>query len=221
MIDMSRRGILSLGAVATLAGSATAATAPLPQGKRLSASEFGAVGDGTADDTQALQSALNAAFAGREGGLLTIAPGVYRVSRTLRVETQGKPAGNVTHRAGVLAQGAILQSEISDGGPVLEIVSRAVVRYSLIEGLQIQGNGREGNGLSINCEQRGCYFYNFCLRDIVVQGCGGDGLSLIGNIFEGQLFNCYFRDNSGSGAVFGHGREDTVLSAVHVYGSVF
>lgn len=221
MIDMSRRGILSLGAVATLTGAAAAAAAPPSQSKRLSASEFGVVGDGATDDTQALQTALNAAFAGRDGGLLTIPPGVYRVTRTLRVETQGKPAGNVTHRAGILAQGVVLQSEIADGGPVLEIVSRAVIRYVLIEGLQIQGNGREGVGLSINCEQRGCYFYNFCLRDIVAQGCGGDGLSLIGNVFEGQIFNCYFRDNKGNGAVFGHGKEDTVLSAVHVYGSVF
>jgi hypothetical protein len=137
------------------------------------------------------------------------------------VETADKPEGNITRRSGIMAHGAIFQSAIADGSPVVDIVSRATVRFALIEGLQIQGNGKEGHGLSIACEQRGRYFYNFCLRDLVVQGCGGDGCSLIGNVFEGQLFNCYFRDNRGNGATFGHGKEDTVLSAIHVYGSVF
>ena len=55
----------------------------------------------------------------------------------------------------------------------------------------------------------------------MVQGCGGDGCRMIGNIFEGQLINCYFRDNHGNGASFSHGPENTVLSALHVFGGVF
>src|SRR5690606_29546924 len=70
---------------------------------------------------------------------------------------------------------------------------------------------------------RGTYFYNFCLRDVVVESIGGDGLRMVGNVFEGQLINCYFRDNGGDGATFAHGpkRENTVLSSVHVFGCVF
>lgn len=222
MIDVTRRGVLSLGAVALAATSSPAIAAAPPSPKSLSAKDFGAVGDGSTDDTAALQSALDATFNGRESGLLTIPPGVYRVNRTLRVESRDRPQGNITNRSGIMAQGVVLLSEIADGSPVFEFVCRATIRFVLIEGLQVRGNGKEGHGISITCEQGGRYFYNFCLRDLIVQGCGGDGCYMIGNVFEGQLFNCYFRDNRGNGATFGHGKDqNTILSAIHVYGSVF
>src|SRR3546814_1144647 len=69
--------------------------------------------------------------------------------------------------------------------------------------------------------RRGRYIYNFCLRDIIVEGCGGDGCRMTGNVFEGQVFNAYFRDNGGNGVTLSHGAEDTVLSAVHFFGCVF
>src|SRR3546814_7012824 len=62
--------------------------------------------------------------------------------------------------------------------------------------------------------RRGRYIYNFCLRDIIVEGCGGDGCRMTGNVFEGQVFNAYFRDNGGNGVTLSHGAEDTVLSAL-------
>ena len=84
---------------------------------------------------------------------------------------------------------------------VSEFHSDTICRFLLIEGLEIRGNKREGTGLSIKCIGNGRYIYNFCLRDIVVENCGGEGLSMIGNIFEGQIFNSYFRDNSKNGAI--------------------
>ena len=51
----------------------------------LSAANFGAKGDGTSDDTAALQAALDAAFAPNGPGFLEIPPGTYRVRRTLNI----------------------------------------------------------------------------------------------------------------------------------------
>jgi hypothetical protein len=224
---ITRRGMVAAGTgFALMAGmpmpsgdsAALADASPNPMG---SARDFGAVGDGRADDTAAIEKAFQAALAGRDARVIIIPPGLYRITRPIKLTTGNRGNGNITHRAGIIAHGARLLSAISSREPVLQIESRAIFRYFLIEGLQIQGNGREGHGLSIVCETRGNYFYNFCLRDLVIESCGGDGLSLVGNIFEGQIINCYFRDNKHNGTTLSHGNENTVLSAVHVYGSIF
>jgi hypothetical protein len=44
---------------------------------------------------------------------------------------------------------------------------------------------------------------------------------MIGNVFESQIFNSYFRSNHGNGATFAHGSHGGVLSAVHIFGCVF
>lgn len=221
-IDMDRRSLFAGGAgLAMLAAAGPAcAAAPAPPGQPLSARDFGAVGDGIADDTEALQRSFEAAFAGRQAAVVVIPPGRYRVTRSIEVKSAGKPGGNITHRAGILAQGAQIVSEVR-GGPVVRFESRAVIRYVLIEGLHVRGSGEDTHGIDIECQTGGTYFYNFCLRDIIVEGCGGDGCRMVGNIFEGQIFNSYFRDNKGNGATFGHGEQNTVLSAVHCFGCVF
>lgn len=224
MIPIDRRSLFAGGTGLALLATTRAASAgnavPAP-GVMVSARDLGAVGDGVADDSAALQRTFEAALVGKDARIVVIPPGRYRVTRPIRVRTALRSEGNLTHRCGVLAQGARLISAINDGSPVIEIESRATLRFFLIEGLQIHGSGRDGHGLSITCQTRGTYFYNFCLRDLVVEGCGGDGCRLIGNVFEGQIFNSYFRENRGNGATFGHGEDDTVLSAVHVFGCVF
>lgn len=222
---MQRRDLLALGG-ALMGGAAlgsglpgpSAARAAPPEGVRklLSAADFGARGDGTTDDTAALQAALDAAFA-TDGTLLQIPPGTYRVSRTLHIRFS-KP---LTRQGGILAPGARLLSAITDGAPVVEVLSESTVRYLLIDGLGIEGSGSDGAGLKLSCESFGRYIYNFCLRDLVVQNCGGDGCALAGNVFEGQIVNCYFRNNHGNGASFAHGKPAGILSAIHVMGCVF
>lgn len=224
---MNRRDLIAAGAgLAMILPTAAAAkqrlAGPEPARRRmLSAADFGAIGDGVADDTNAIQSALDATFNAEGAFFLVIPPGDYRLTRTVKVALVGKPRANITRLAGLSAYGARFVSDIQDGQPVFEFISRAVVRYILIEGLTIQGKGREGHGLSFDCNVEGSYLYNSCLRDIIVQGCGGDGCRMIGNVFEGQIFNSYFRDNRGNGATFGHGSAGGVLSAMHIFGCVF
>ncbi len=221
----SRRLLLALGAGTALAAlpvreEAQAQPATVPR-QMLSAASYGAKGDNSADDTAALQAALDAAFAPGGPGFVLIPPGTYKVSRTLRIRPPEGERGDITRHHGILAHGARLQSTIADGGNVLEVICQSTTRFLTIEGLDILGNGREGNGLYLECEHKEHYLYNFCLRDLVVQGCGGDGARLIGNVFEGQLFNVYLRDNKKNGVTFGHGSRAGILSAIHVFGSVF
>jgi hypothetical protein len=224
--DDTRRALLGLGAGAALAALPIAASAQQrlrapAERQMLSAAAYGAAGDGTADDTSALQAALDAAFAPGGPGFLLVPPGTYKVTRTLRVSPPEGQRGDITRHHGIMAHGARLLSVIADGGNVLEFICRSTVRFLTLEGLDILGSGREGHGLYLECEQKGHYLYNFCLRDLVVQGCGGDGARMIGNVFEGQLINVYLRDNKKNGATFGHGSRAGILSAIHVFGSVF
>ena len=223
--DDTRRMLVGLGAGAALASLPWAARAdnrPVATPRQmLSPASYGAKGDGTSDDTAALQATLDAAFAPGGPGFLEIPPGTYKVSRTLRIHPQEGQRGDITRHHGILAHGARLQSTIADGSNVLELICRSTIRFLTIEGLDILGGGREGNGLYLECEHKEHYLYNFCLRDLVVQGCGGDGARLIGNVFEGQLINVYLRDYKKTGATFGHGSRAGILSAIHVFGSVF
>ena len=213
---------LGLGAGALAVGAFSARDAPAQTARparreMLSAANFGAKGDGTSDDTAALQAALDAAFAPNGPGFLEIPPGTYRVTRTLNISG----TRDITRHHGILAHGARLQSMIGDGSNVLQLDCRATMRFLTIEGLDILGSGREGHGLYLSCESKEHYLYNFCLRDLVVQGVGGDGVRLIGDVFEGQLINVYLRDNKKNGATFAHGSRSGILSAIHVFGSVF
>jgi len=187
----------------------------------LSAASFGARGDGVADDSMALQAALDAAFAPNGPSFLAIPPGTYKVTKPLRVVTPEGQKGDITRRHGVIAHGARLISTIADGGNVFEFISHATVRFLLIEGLDIVGGGREGHGISLECEHKEHYLYNLCLRDVTVQGCGGDGCRMMGNVFEGQVINTYLRDNKKNGMTVGHGARAGILSAIHAFGCVF
>lgn len=210
-------------AMAQSAGAQSATTRAKPAGRVLSAHDFGAVGDGVADDSRALQAAIDAAFVSPDAAILNIRPGTYKVTRTLRIAPKGANGKhNVTRLSGIVGHGARLISQIENGGNVVEVVSDGTVRFLILEGLDIRGNGKEGHGLYLECEyEGGKYIYNFCLRDLVVQNCGGDGCRMLGNVFEGQVLNSYFRDNRGNGMTLGHGARGGILSAIHVFGCVF
>jgi hypothetical protein len=222
---MNRRDLLAAGTLAALGArpslSMAAPLAAMSPAEPISAAMFGVVGNGKKDDTAALQKALDATFADGNAGFLTIPPGTYRITRPLRISWDRDATGNVTRLSGISARGALILSKIEDGADVIQLTSRATVRFLLLEGLNIQGCGREGHGIRVDAEKSGSYFYNFCLRDTVIQGCGGDGCRMLGNVFEGQIFNSYFRDNGGHGAAFGHGKEEGILSALHIFGCVF
>ncbi len=220
-IDTKRRVLM--GAGLTLAGlpAASAQERPQPPRQMLSAAAMGARGDGRADDTAALQSAIDTALGPDGPGYLVIPPGTYRVTRTLRFATARGEKGDITRNHGILAHGARIRSAIADGSNVFEFVSEATVRFLLIEGLDILGSGRDGHGILLECEHTEHYLYNFCLRDVTVQGVGGDGARLMGNVFEGQIINTYLRDNRRNGLTLGHGARAGILSAIHAFGCVF
>lgn len=218
---MKRREFFALsgsGFALAASGSAQAGSADTGPTEELSATDFKVAGDGRTDDTDALQAALDALARSRRVKMLRIPPGDYVVTRPLRLDLRHKRIDGIW---GISAYGARIRSRIDDGQDVLTVDSTHVVRYFLIEGLAIRGTGKEGHGLHLHCDGHRHYLYNAALRDVVVENCGGDGCRMIGNIFESQIINSYFRDNRGNGMTLGHGTDGGVLSALHVFGCVF
>lgn len=216
---MNRRTLMASAAFGGMAIGSGPGHADAP---RLSARAFGASGDGRTDDTMALQRAMDAALAaGPRSGMLIIEPGTYRITRPLKIAPPPGEPGNIVHVSGISAYGARLISEIRDATPVIEFTSRSITRFILFEGLDIVGNGREGAGIQLECDDSHSSIYNFCLRDVAVQDCGGDGCRMYGNVFEGQVINSYFRKNKQNGMTFSHGARGGILSAIHVMGCVF
>jgi hypothetical protein len=228
--ELRRRAMLTAGAGLAVGGvglsSAWAGQPPRDGDARnleervLSISEFGVLGNGVTDDGPALQAALDAMI-GQGYGPLHLPPGDYVIKRPLKLDLDHARVGDISRPIGIKASGARLLSRISTGKPVLEIVSRTTCSYLQIDGLGIVGGGKEGHGLALACDAPDNYLYNASLRDVVVEGCGGDGCRIVGNVFESQMFNCYFRDNRGNGATFAHGSRGGILSAIHVFGCVF
>lgn len=101
-----------------------AASPPQPGAMGLNAKDFGAIGDGVADDSLALQAAMDAAF---ERSLPLLVPaGHYRINVTLNINTTSRPGQADRPGLRLLGQGAGLTS-IFAGAPML-----AVLNYSCV-----------------------------------------------------------------------------------------
>jgi hypothetical protein len=221
---VSRRSFVAAAglAAALTRGSRTgeaASAAAADHASALSVRQFGAAGDGVADDTVALQAAIEAAFdpSPTAPGALVIPPGTYKVSRTLRFLMRE----NCGRQRRISAHGARLRSAIADGGHVLHIGSAAYWHFLVIEGLEIAGSGEDGHGLYLDCDHAVHALYNSCLRDVTVSGCGGDGCRLYGNVFESQIVTSAFRGNRGNGATLAHSPHGGVLSSLQLFGCAF
>lgn len=93
--------------------------AALASGGAFNVSDFGAVGDGVADDTAAFQRALDAAKADPKGSFVSVPPGQYRITKTLTIENallKGLDAGGWPADAGPLPN---IKVDFTDGPCIL------------------------------------------------------------------------------------------------------
>ncbi|MFK7696027.1 right-handed parallel beta-helix repeat-containing protein [Paenibacillus sp. HJGM_3] len=137
-------------------------------GEAIHARWFGAKGDGAADDTTAIQHALDAVPAA--GGSVYIEDGTYRVDAVREL----RPASNTTV---LMSPGAVLTAIPNDKErfAVINIINKENVT---IQGGTIIGEryghlgttGEWGMGISIRSSR------NVTVRDTIVRDCWGDGI---------------------------------------------
>lgn len=148
-----------------------AGAAPGANSTRLEARDFGAIGDGAHDDTEALQAALDAA--GQGGGTVVVAPGVY-LTRTLTIRSK-------VHLAGSGVEATVLKLRDGANGDLVRTIDHARLAGTgsvggpfnwSIRDLTLDGNrarNTSGCGLRI-------YGWGFTLKDLRIRQCAGAGI---------------------------------------------
>ncbi|MFT8813212.1 glycosyl hydrolase family 28-related protein [Oenococcus sp.] len=135
---------------------------------RLNVKDFGALGNGVADDTAAIQSALDAANS-KGGGEVYFPAGVYMLSKSLTVYSYIKMVG--------ASEFSVLIKQTNDNAGHIYAID---VRYFAIKDIAFEGLGMDsagGGGIFLsrqnNDNTEGINFEN-----VTVQKCAGSGITI-------------------------------------------
>lgn len=151
----------------------------------LNVKDFGAVGDGKADDTAAIQAALDKAKAGPRGASVTLPPGEYRVTRSLRVENcllTGLPSGGWPADAGPLPT---LRVDHTDGPCI--IAKSAASLHGINFVYDHKGEAARKFGPTVLLSGNGISVTNLRIAD-PYEGIMADGVTNIGRLNIENVF---------------------------------
>ncbi|MBX3500382.1 MAG: FG-GAP repeat protein [Alphaproteobacteria bacterium] len=164
-----------------------------------------------------LGGTLSAAIAG--GYVAHIAPATYTITEPIVIHVTSTVQGAL----GLDGGGATFISQVPAGQPVIQLVVEPGVdlRYLQLSNFTIQGNGLEGDGISIVVPSNDSWLYNWTIRDVTVEGVGGYGLDIEGSVFEGTICNSWMIGNGEGGARFAHSPEGGATSALRWLGGGF
>lgn len=166
------------------------ALAAEPPAEAVSLRDFGAAGDGSADDAAALQRALAQSMS--SGQPLWIPAGRYRIGRPVVIRAGDYPAHAPTFALGPRIIGAGAGRTIFQGlanAPLFDLDSNADhrARFQGVFGSLFQGFTIAGGGDGIRLRTA----LNVTLRDLHILGLSGTGVEIV----------CLFGDNDGSNMV--------------------
>ena len=178
----------TLGGVLTAAGASFggqdfkykesgSATARLVQDKfreiGISVKDYGAVGDGNANDTTAIQAAINRVIA-LGGGVVFVPPGTYKINAALTAS-----ASTGLSIRGVGASASVINQVTS---------STDAVQFSTSTGLVIDGLGTTGGGVALTsattCRISGCSFNSASTYGLSTTN--GNGVSIVDSTMVGS-----------------------------------
>src|SRR5579872_5743147 len=161
-----------------------------------------------------LGSILSAAIA--NGTVAQLNGGTYTVSQPIVININSTIQGAL----GLDGGGATINSTITNGQPVIEIVVGPGVdlRYLDLSNFNIVGNGSEGDGIKIVADGNDRWAYNWNVNNVTVSHVGGYGLDMQGSIFEGLVSNSTFNNNGQGGAYIGNSAGGGIASAMHWFG---
>jgi parallel beta-helix repeat protein len=194
-MTLSRRDVLKYSLSGTaLAGLGAAAATGVPakasaddlQSNAVNVRDYGAIGDGTADDTAAIHAARDAAGA---GGKIIVPPGVYMVSGL---------TADVADQKWELSVDAVIKMEVG----AAEILSVNAAGVSVVGGLFDASNGtaRDWSQQGIRISGDGV-----TVRNVTVQNSPAIGVYAL-NCSQLTISGCTFTDNWYCGIFVQNGR---------------
>jgi hypothetical protein len=190
--ELARSAMLS-GASLLFASAAQATPQSVASRDLIDARKFGAAGDGTTDDTAALQRALDAAA--KNGGGVFLPPAVY-LTRELHVPAGGAlvgiPAWNYSGPGGT-----VLRLASADATCLLNLTD---ARGSTVEGLALDGRslGKDIHGIFVDRTQYGKHEDGFRIERCQVAHFSGDGANLA-CVWCFSIRHCMFGHSGGDG----------------------
>lgn len=145
--------------------------------------------------TSVLETALKAALGG--GTVVHLTDTAYTVTSSIVINITTSFQGPL----GIDLGGAKILSQITDGGPVIQINVAAGVDIGTLSlsNFSIQGNGLEGDGLKIVVDGADRWIRDLDVRNVNVEHVGGIGLDVLGNV-QGSIFDSWMHGNGQGGA---------------------
>lgn len=183
---------LTAADVGALTQTTADARYPLKSNLGFNVRDYGAKGDGTTDDTTAVQNAINACSAAG-GGTVAFPTGTYAITPT------SNPA--LTVPSNVLMVGAnrkatVLRKNgpgimISMSGPSTDPTGATHTRYSGIQGMSLNGNSQPGNIL------RAYYADNLVFREVYFTSNADVAVDGV-EFWDTRFYNCVFESIGGA-----------------------
>jgi hypothetical protein len=184
----------------------------------LDVTQFGARGDGIADDTDAIQAALDQAARGRYGGTVYLPAGIYLVSNSLIVGSRTRVVGDGPGVTIVRGHAGSYQGRWVNGNAVTATVASVAANHTLIENLTVDHatNGTWANGIVFlpdgmngsgvvcsDCTVRGCEVLGFDRHEYLIWTLRSRHLRVLDNRLDGFVTDFARRSNQEGIEAFG------------------
>lgn len=145
-LDSTVQGILTTG----VGGGSGGGTTTVVSGMGINVKSIGAKGDGTTDDTVAIQLAINTIVSAQKPDVIYFPPGVYKISGTLTIDVS---------YVSITAYGATIDASAITSGSAIHMTGSVNQPYlqstTVFEGFKLTGNGKTGTVIGIQCHTAG------------------------------------------------------------------
>lgn len=122
---------------------------------------------------------------------------------------------------GFNGNGMAISANYNGGTEALKFVTSSPNRSLVLENFALYGGVYQGRAIgsciTIQAEKNKA-FYKFTIRNLYLDYCSGHGLQLIGDVFEGSIWNLQTENHNGSGLYMNHGTDCGIISNIFVYG---
>ena len=169
--------------------------------------DFGAKGNGTTDDTQAIQDAINAAETSSDTNTVYIPNGTYLVSQ-IKLKSNVKIMGNGFN--------TILKSIDNNPNDSVICFNSTNVQYATVENLCIKGNrwvdsnDSYTDGIRLDNEG-GSGDCCTTLRNLKIVECAGNGIHIMTSVRETRIDNCLSQSNELNGLLMDEDATDNFV----------